>query len=203
MEGRYDDASGEAFTPFERFVMELFRVISPNSGSISVLEEVRTPPYPRVGYVVSPHAATSLQAGHWEDPERFDPDRYNQVPTSHQVDESKCKQMGFAKCPFDRTSLEIEDGRKAAIHNSAFGTAYAIVDGNPLPVCDYAGFAPFGFGYRRCPAEQLTIKVFEDFLRKVWNSKIELKKLDIANPENLPIGPNSVISDDLGFFAAK
>jgi cytochrome P450 len=203
MEGQYDDASGEAFTPLERFVMELFRVISPNSGSMSVLEEVRTPPYPRVGYVVSPHAATSLQAGHWEDPERFDPDRYNQVPTSHQVDEAKCKQMGFAKCPFDRTSFEIEDGRKAAIHNSAFGTAYAIVDGNPLPVCDYVGFAPFGFGYRRCPAEQLTIKVFEDFLRKVWNSKIELKKLDIANPENLPIGPNSVISDDLGFFAAK
>src|SRR5580693_9226647 len=95
------------------------------------------------------------------------------------------------------------DGRKAAIHNSAFGTAYAIVDGNPLPVCDHVGFAPFGFGYRRCPAEQLTIKVFEDFLRKVWNSKIELKKLDIANPESLPIGPNSVISDDLGFFAAK
>ncbi|MGC1350310.1 MAG: hypothetical protein WA858_11080, partial [Xanthobacteraceae bacterium] len=69
-------------------------------------------------------------------------------------------------------------------HNSAFGTAYAIVDGNPLPVCDYAGFEPFGFGYRRCPAEQLTIKVFEDFLRKVWNSKIELKKLVRCSPNS-------------------
>jgi hypothetical protein len=46
------------------------------------------------------------------------------------------------------------------------------VDGTPLPVCDYAGFAPFDFGYRRCPGEQLTIQVFEDFLRKVWRDKI-------------------------------
>jgi hypothetical protein len=85
---------------------------------------------------------------------------------------------------------------------TVLGTAYAIVDGNPLPVCDYVGFAPFGFGYRRCPAEQLTIKVFEDFLRKVWNSKIELKKLDIANPELLPIGPTTVAGDDVGFIRA-
>jgi hypothetical protein len=111
--------------------------------------------------------------------------------------------MGFAKCPFDRTSFEIEDGRKATIHNSGFGTAYAIVDGNALPVCDYVGFAPFGFGYRRCPAEQLTIKVFEDFLRKVSKSELDFKKLDIANPESLPIGPASVISDDFGFVPAE
>jgi cytochrome P450 len=74
------------------------------------------------------------------------------------------------------------------MHNSGFGTVYGIVDGKPLPVCDYAGFAPFGFGYRRCPGEQLTIQVFEDFLRKVWKDKIEFEKLNIANPEILPIG---------------
>lgn len=59
--------------------------------------------------------------------------------------------------------------------------------------------APFGFGYRRCPGEQLTIQVFEDFLRKVWKSKIEFSKLDIANPEPLPIGPATVIGDNVGF----
>ena len=102
------------------------------------------------------------------------------MPTSHQIDEAKCEQIGFAKCPFDRTKFDITDGRNATIHNSGFGTVYGIVNDKPLPVCDYAGFAPFGFGYRRCPGEQLTIQVFEDFLRKVWRDKIEFQKLDIA-----------------------
>jgi hypothetical protein len=44
MEGSPDDASGNAFTPLERFVMELFRAITPNGGSKSALAEVRTPP---------------------------------------------------------------------------------------------------------------------------------------------------------------
>jgi hypothetical protein len=41
--------------------------------------------------------------------------------------------------------------------------------------------------------------VFEDFLRKVWKSGIEFQKLDIANPEPLPIGPTTVIGDNVGF----
>ena len=65
-----------------------------------------------------------------------------------------------------------------------------------------AGFAPFGFGYRRCPGEQLTIKVFEDFLRKVAKNNIEFEKLKIAKPERLPIGPTTVIDDDVGFVRA-
>jgi hypothetical protein len=73
------------------------------------------------------------------------------------------------------------------------------VDGKPLPVCEQAGFASFGFSYRRCPGEQFTIRVFEDFLRKVWADKIEFEKLDIPNPERVPIGPGHVVTDDLGF----
>ena len=199
MEGNPDNAAGEPFTPLERFVMELFRIISPNGGSISAMEEVRTPPYQRHGYVATPHTSTSLDPVHWKDPEKFNPDRYKNAPTSHDINEEKCEQIGFAKCPFSSEPFDVADGRKAAINNSGFGTVYGIVDGKPLPVCDYAGFAPFGFGYRRCPGEQLTIQVFEDFLRKVWKSGIEFHKLDIANPEPLPIGPSTVIGDNVGF----
>ena len=199
MEGSPDDAAGHAFTPLERFVMELFRVITPNGGSISALAETRTPPFERHGYVNTPHKSTNFDPVQWKDPEKFNPDRYNSAPTSHEIGETRCDNIGFAKCPFDQTSFEVDDGRKASIHNSGFGTVYGIVDGKPLPVCDHAGFAPFGFGYRRCPGEQLTIQVFEDFLRKVWNSNIEFQKLDIANPEPLPIGPTTVIGDDVGF----
>jgi hypothetical protein len=202
MQGSPDDAGGKPFTPLERFVMELFRVITPNGGSISALAEVRTPPYERFGYMVTPHEATSFDPVQWKDPESFNPDRYNIVPTSHEIDEAKCEEIGFARCPFDRTAFQVADGRQATINNSGFGTVYGIVDGKPLPVCDHAGFAPFGFGYRRCPGEQLTIQVFEDFLRKVWNSKIEFAKLDIANPEPLPIGPTTVIGDNVGFTRA-
>ena len=202
MEGNPDDASGKPFTPLERFVMELFRVIVPNGGSISALAEVRTPPYERFGYVVTPHQSTSFDPTQWKDPETFNPERYNSAPTSHEIDSAKCDEMGFARCPFEQTTFEVKDGRKASIHNSGFGTTYGIVDGKALPVCDYAGFAPFGFGYRRCPGEQLTIQVFEDFLRKVWKSKIEFAKLDIASPEPLPIGPSTVIGDNVGFTRA-
>jgi hypothetical protein len=85
-----------------------------------------------------------------------------------------------------------------AIH-SGFGTVFGIVDGQARPVVDYAGFAPFGFGYRRCPGEQLTISVFEDFLRKVWRDKIEFVSLDLPSPGRVPIGPNAVIDDNIGF----
>ncbi|MBV8744136.1 MAG: hypothetical protein JO134_03725 [Xanthobacteraceae bacterium] len=41
--------------------------------------------------------------------------------------------------------------------------------------------------------------MFEDFLRKVWTDKIEFEKLDIPDPERVPIGPGRVIVDGLGF----
>ncbi len=105
------------------------------------------------------------------------------------------------------TELHLRRVRKTAARplfsNSGFGTVYGIVDGKPLPVCDHAGFAPFGFGYRRCPGEQLTIQVFEDFLRKVWTSRIEFEKLmNAANPEPLPIGPTTVRGDKVCLFKA-
>ena len=105
--------------------------------------------------------------------------------------------------------LDVKDGRKAALHNSAYGTVFGVADDKPLPVCDYAGFAPFGFGYRRCPGEQLTIMAFEDLLRKTSRDKLEFVKVGGADaqvvavpgpdPEILPVGPATVIRDDIGF----
>ena len=217
MSGNPDDANGAPYTPLEMFVMELFRTISPNGGSISAMSDTRqlgssdnygdslSPfvrfglPYERSGYIISPHTSTSFDPRHWSNPQQFDPGRYRDVPTSAQVDEAKSKQIGFAKCPFDLTTMKVADGRNAAMANSAFGTVFGVVDGKPLPVCDYAGFAPFGFGYRRCPGEQLTIQVFEDFLRKVWRDKIAFHSLNLPNPQQVPIGPGAVIGDNITF----
>jgi hypothetical protein len=212
MSGDFDNANGAPYTPLELFVMELFRVISPNGGSISSIHDVRTSsfygaspqasigvPLRRHSYINTPHTTTSMDPVHWKDPSAFDPARYLGVPTSAQITEDKCRQIGLAKCPFDITNFEVSDGRKANITNSGFGTVFSVVDGKSLPVCDYAGFAPFGFGYRRCPGEQLTINVFEDFLRKVWRDKIVFRRLNAPSPGAVPVGPNAVILDDLGF----
>ena len=82
-------------------------------------------------------------------------------------------QIGLPRCPFDITTLPVSDGRKTGITNSGFGTVFAVSDRKSAPVCDYAGFALFGLGYRRCPGEQLTIDVFADFLRCKSASKFD------------------------------
>jgi len=164
MSGDFDNANGKPYTPLELLVMELFRTISPNGGSVSAIKDTRSTsfyggspfaqfgvPYERHAYVNTPHTVTSFDTRLWKDPERFDPQRYTSVPTSAEIDEAKCKQIGLPRCPFDITTLPVSDGRKTGITNSGFGTVFAVTDGKPLPVCDYAGFAPFGFGYRRWP----------------------------------------------------
>jgi cytochrome P450 len=200
---------GSTFPPLERFVMELFRTISPNAGSISAMTETRPPAFERHGFIVSPHTSTSHDPVQWPNPDDFDPSRYLNAPTSQDVDEARIRQLGLAKCPFDLTSFDVKDGRKAELRNSGFGTVFAVADDRPLPVCDYAGFAPFGFGYRRCPGEQLTIMAFEDLIRKVAKDGLQFVKVAGTNPqkvplgpstpEMVPIGPTTVISDDIGF----
>jgi hypothetical protein len=212
MSGDFDNANGEPYTPLELLVMELFRTISPNGGSFSAITDTRASsfyggspfaqfgvPYQRHPYMITPHTATSFDTRLWKDPERFDPERYKSVATSAEIDEAKCKQIGLPRCPFDITALPVSDGRKTSITNSGFGTVFAVAEGKPLPVCDYAGFAPFGFGYRRCPGEQLTIDVFADFLRKVRRDKIVFRNLNLPNPGRVPVGPGAVIDDDIGF----
>ncbi|MUG96168.1 hypothetical protein F7734_29040 [Scytonema sp. UIC 10036] len=200
MKSEYEQVDGSSpFTPLDRFVMELFRTISPNTGSISTLQEMREPRYKRYGYINTPHKATSFDPRHWQNATEFNPDRYKNAPTSDQMDEVKSKQIGFAQCPFHQETFAVKDGRNTEMTNSIFGTVYNRTDGQAYPVCDYAGYAPFGFGYRRCAGELFTVEVFKDFFKKVWNDKIEFEKLNLPNPEKLPVAPTTIIDDNIGF----
>jgi hypothetical protein len=121
------------------------------------------------------------------------------MPLSVAIESLSWKSIWALSFLCERRAVSSRPKHKANIANSGFDTVFAVVDGADRPVCDYAGFAPFGFGYRRCPGEQLTIQVFEDFLRKVWRDKIAFRRLNLANPGRVPIGPNTVIQDDIGF----
>ena len=96
----------------------------------------------------------------------------------------KC--WGSQSVPSGKSSFAVSDGRNAEITNSGFGTVFGVVDGKLLAVCDHAGFAPFGFGYRRCPGEQLNIAVFSDLLHKVWADKIEFETARSGQPRQDP-----------------
>ena len=108
----------------------------------------------------------------------------------------------MTQCPFSKEAFRVKDGRQASITNSAFGAVYARVDDQTYPVCDDAGYAPFGFGYRRCAGEFLTIGFFKDLLRKVWSEKIAFMRLNIDHVESLPVGPATVVQDNIGFKRA-
>lgn len=197
-----DDGDGGVFTPLDRFVMELFRDISPNGGSISTADVVRQERGSANSFIITPHRQTSHDPRHWRDPDAFNPDRYKATPTSVDTNEAECQATGLARCPFTPERFSVQDGRKAELTNSGYGAVYGVVDGTAYPVCDTAGYAPFGFGYRRCAGELFTIEVFKDLLRTVWNDGIEFVTLDLEHPEKLAVGPGSVAADTIGFRRA-
>jgi hypothetical protein len=85
------------------------------------------------------------------------------VPLASDNDERRCREVRFARCPFHISSARVKDGRFVEIPNSRFGTSFAVVDGVPQPIADYAGYAPFGFAYRRCAGEWLTFSFVNNF----------------------------------------
>ncbi|MFF3464614.1 hypothetical protein ACWCQN_23410 [Streptomyces sp. NPDC001984] len=76
-----DTADGGAFTPLDRYVMELFRTVSPNGGSLSTVSTERGA-NPRLGNVLTLHSSSSRDPRQWTNPEEFEPDRYRAAPTS-------------------------------------------------------------------------------------------------------------------------
>jgi cytochrome P450 len=202
MKDGLDESDESMFTRLDRFVMELFRTISPNGGSLSVLPAMQQPfgtGHPGFSTILTPHSETSRDQLNWKNPNEFDPERYKWAPTSEQNTEAKVKQVGLAQSPFNKEDFHVKDGRQASITNSVFGAVYPRVEDKTYPLCDTAGYAPFGFGYRRCAGEFLTVGFFKDLLRKVWSKKIAFIRLKIDNPELLPVGPRTVVPDNIGF----
>ena len=113
----------QPFTPLELFVMELFRTISPNGGSLSAVVDARASqygesPYSKLRarferhlYAATPHTSTSMDPLHWTNPQKFDPDRYKTVPTSAQIDEAKAKADGLSEMSVRR---HVDQGRRRA-----------------------------------------------------------------------------------------
>jgi hypothetical protein len=197
-----DEADGGAFTPLDRFVMELFRTINPNAGSFSTLQRSRELLGSTFSGITTPHLPTSMDPRHWKNPQEFDPDRYKAAPTTVDNDEAKCTDAGLARCPFSKEAFPFKDGRTGEMTNSAFGAVYAVSDDKPYPLCDTAGYAPFGFGYRRCAGEYITVEFIKEFLRAVWKNKLSFVKLAIEMPEQVPVNPRTVLNDDIAFTRA-
>lgn len=74
-----------------------------------------------------------------------------------------------------------------------------MVDGTTYPVCDTAGYAPFGFGYRRCPGELLNVEFVKAFLRLTWAAGIQFYQLDFDQPPRVAVGPGAVVDDVIAF----
>lgn len=112
MNSEPDKTGGYPFTPLNRFLMELFRTISPTRASLSTLRRASHLLAYESGSIATAHLVASMAPRHWSSPHEFDPDRYktrrrrrapttklraaanSQAPSSQR---SKCPARGEAK----------------------------------------------------------------------------------------------------------
>ena len=195
--------------------MELFRTISPNGGSISAIEDARqaanasdkygdgVSPYLRLGLptngTATPHTATSFDPRHWRDPQRFDPERYRGVPTSDQIGQGQMPADRVRPVPFRPDHVRGERRPQRGLRNNGFGTVFGIADGRPLPVCDYAGFRALRLRLPALPWRATDDPGLRGLPAGCGRDKITFHRLNLPNPGRIPIGPNAVIDDDIGF----
>lgn len=104
--------------------------------------------------------------------------------------------LGISAYPYKPSAITTEDGR--TIESNPFGTTYSkTAEGVTCPVVDIAGYSLFGFGYRRCPGETLTINVFKTFLRHVCEHIIKFKQLNQPSLQSIAIAPGTFITDNI------
>jgi len=203
MAGDPDRVDAPPFSPLDRYTMELFRTISPNGGSYSLSNARQSIGGQGVNGILTLHLPSSTNPLHWDDPQSFDPERYRQVALTTDHDAASARRAGLQRCPFAQTARALKDGRDGQVENSVYGAVYARVGGTAYPVPDTPGYAPFGFGYRRCPGELFTIDFVKDFLRKVHAAGVRFDKLADDAPAKLPVGPLTVIEDRYAFRLAR
>ena len=201
------DNGGCPFTLLDHFVMELFRTIAPNDGSLSARPQNNQSGSEDDEQIVAVHRHKEISHDpmHWPDADDFNPDRYRGKKVSTQIDAAESERLGFPRCPFDKRDFETRDGRDTVVTNDAFGSVYSSHAGRTDPVLEYAGYAPFGFGYRRCPGELLTIEVIKDFLRKVHSEGIAFHKIPFDGTtatlagERIPLGVDNMVRNDITY----
>jgi hypothetical protein len=99
---------------------------------------------------------------------------------------------------YDNWTANIDEERHASITNCAFGAVYPYVDGKAYPVCDTAWYAPFGFGYRACAG--VPHRWFlQGSLKKCVEQEDRLNQAQNRASELLPVGPRTVVPDNIGF----
>ena len=198
MAADYDNPDGSAFPPLERFVMELFRTISPNAGSISAMTETRPPAFERHGFIVSPHPSTSHDPVQWPNPDDFDPSRYVNAPTSADIDEARCQEMGLAKCPFDQTSSMSRTAARLPCETavSALCSPSPTTIRCPCVTTPASRRSGSATGDARRTAHHHGLR---GSASKSCEGPLQFVKVAGDTAEQLPIGPNTVIGDDIGF----
>ena len=219
-------ASGGTFSLQDRFVMEAFRVASPNGGSMSHMEPLRSDsdstkviPSGKGGcihmqernkgsqevvqnHITHTHPSNSNDPFNWKTcPMKFAPERYHEHKAASSENPPGSDSVNPKLFPVD--PLVTIENAKVKLTNSAFGTVYPEVDGTAHPVYDHVGYAPFGFGYRRCPGELFTIDLFKDLFQYLADHRIEFVNYTGGGIKPVRIAPGTVYNDNITFKTVK
>ena len=190
--------------------MELFRTISPNGGTF---QRSRTPGrHPSTGAPPSPSSACPTRAPlHdspayrdelryrlWKDPQQFDPERYKSVPTSAEIDEAKCKQIGLPRCPSTSRRCRLATAAKwrhqQRLRHGVRGRRRKAAAG--LRLCRLCALR---LRLSTLPRRAIDDRRVRGFSAQGKAHKIVFRSLNLPNPGQVPVGPTRSSTTILDF----